>query len=293
VHVHQATSSARSRQAVLLKLEKRVRDAQDVLLRLMSDSEVHLASDVEIVPVTAPGASDESVTRPITERRAMALAMERNPVIQQAKAAVEVAEINVRVAKHQKMPRLDLVSSASTQGLARDYDDANSDLGGDYASYAAGLVFEIPLGNRERKAELMKRRLERRKATAVLHNIADQAAVQVKERLRKVETNLAEIQVQREVVEEGRVYLQALQDSEAVRERLTAAFLLVKLQAQETLAQAERAENGAVTQFNIALAELAQATGTVFDLNRIEASLSVLSAMDGGAGSDDDADVGR
>jgi len=292
VHVHQATSSARSRQAVLLKLEKRVRDAQDVLLRLMSDSEIHLASDIEIVPVTAPGVSDERVTRPITERRAMALAMERNPVIQQAKAAVEVAEINVRVAKHQKMPRLDLVSSASTQGLARDRDDANSNLGSDYTSYAAGLVFEIPLGNRERKAELMKRRLERRKATAVLHNLADQAAVQVKERLRKVETNLAEIQVQQEVVEEGRVYLQALQDSEAVRERLTAEFLLVKLQAQETLAQAERAENGAVTQFNIALAELAQATGTVFDLNRIEASLSELSAMDGDAESDDDVDIG-
>jgi outer membrane protein TolC len=205
---------------------------------------------------------------------------------------VEVAEINVRVAQHQRMPRLDLVGSASTQALARDLDDANGDLGGDYASYAAGLVFEFPLGNRERRAELLKRRLERRKAMAVLHNIADQAAVQVKERLRKVETNLAEIQVQREVVEESRVFLEALGESEAVRERLTAEFLLVKLQAQETLAQAERAENSAVTQFNIALAELAQATGTVFELDRIEASLSALSSMAVDAGPDDE-DVGQ
>jgi outer membrane protein TolC len=127
---------------------------------------------------------------------------------------------------------------------------------------------------------------------AVLHNIADQAAVQVKERLRKVETNLAEIQVQREVVEESRVFLEALGESEAVRERLTAEFLLVKLQAQETLAQAERAENSAVTQFNIALAELAQATGTVFELDRIEASLSALSSMAVDAGPDDE-DVGQ
>jgi hypothetical protein len=122
----------------------------------------------------------------------------------------------------------------------------------------------------------MKRRLERRKATAVLHNVADQVAVQVKERLRKVETNLAEIRVQREAVEEGRVYLQALQDSEMVRERLTAEFLLVKLQAQETLAQAQRAENEALTQFNIALTELAQSSGTVLGLHRIETSLSSL-----------------
>jgi outer membrane protein TolC len=276
----------------LLELEKRVRDAQDVLLRFMSDSEVHLASEVELVPVTAPGASAEDVPRPITERQALTLAMAHNPVVQQAKASVEVAEINIRVAQHQKMPRLDLVGSASTQALARDLDDANGDLGGDYASYAAGLVFEFPLGNRERRAELMKRRLERRKATAVLHNIADQAAVQTKERLRKVETNLAEIQLQREVVEESRVFLEALGESEAVRERLTAEFLLVKLQAQETLAQAERAENSAVTQFNIALAELAQATGTVFDLNRIEASLSALSSMAVDAAPDGE-DVGQ
>ena len=292
VHVHQATSYARSRQAAVLELEKRVRDAQDVLLRFMSDSEVHLASDVELVPVTAPGASAEDVPQPIAERQALGLAMAHNPVVQQAKASVEVAEINVRVAKHQKMPRLDLVGSASVQALARDLDDANSNLGSDYTSYAAGLVFEIPLGNRERRSELMKRRLERRKATAVLHNIADQAAVQVKERLRKVETNLAEIQVQREAVEESRVFLEALGESEAVRERLTAEFLLVKLQAQETLAQAERAENSAVTQFNIAVAELAQATGTVFDLNRIEASLSALSSMAVDAGPDDE-DVGQ
>jgi hypothetical protein len=77
-----------------------------------------------------------------------------------------------------------------------------------------------------------------------------------------------------------------------VRERLTAEFLLVKLQAQETLAQAERAENSAVTQFNIALAELAQATGTVFELDRIEASLSALSSMAVDAGPDDE-DVGQ
>ncbi|UCD51090.1 MAG: TolC family protein [Phycisphaerales bacterium] len=276
VHVHQAKSYAKSSQAVLLNFEKRVNDAQDALVRLMATSGVHLASDVEIVPVTAPEANEEEIQRPVADRQALALAMQHNPIILHAKAAVEIADINVRVAKHQRMPRLDLVTSASTQGLAREREDASGQLGSDYTSYAAGLVFEFTLGGRERYAELIKRRLERRKATAVLHNVADQVAVQVKERLRKVETNLAEIQVQTEAVAEGSVYLQALQDSEMVREQLTAEFLLVKLQAQETLAQAERAENEAMAQFNIALAELAQATGTVLDLHPIETSLSSL-----------------
>jgi len=280
VQVHQAKSYAKSRQAVLLILEKRVLDAQDVLMRFMATSEAHLASEIEIIPVTAPGSTEDDVESPVTIAQAMTLAMQHNPVVQHAKAAVEIADINVRVAKHQRMPRLDLVTSASTQGLAREREDANGQLGSDYASYAAGLVFEFTLGGRQRYAELIKRRLERRKATAVLHNIADQVAVQVKERVRKIETNLAEIKVQKEAVREGRVYLQALQDSEMIRERLTAEFLLVKLQAQETLAQAERAENRALVEFNIALAELAQAAGTVLDLHRIETSLSSIVAME-------------
>ena len=279
VQVHQAKSYQKSREAVLLVLEKSVQDAQDILLRLMAYSEAHLAGKVEIVPVSVPEMDNKNMPRPIAEHQAMALAMTHNPVVQHAKAAVEVADINVRVARHQRMPRLDLVTSASTQGLAREREDASGQLGSDYTSYAAGLVFEFTLGGRQRYAELVKRRLERRRATAVLHNVADQVAVQVKERLRKVETNLAEIKVQQEAVQEGRVYLQALEDSEGIRERLTAEFLLVKLQAQETLAQAERAENGALTAFNVALAELAQATGTVLNLHRIGKSISAITAM--------------
>jgi hypothetical protein len=44
----------------------------------------------------------------------------------------------------------------------------------------------------------MKRRLERRKTISVLHNVADRVAVQVKERIRKVRTNLEEIALQNE-----------------------------------------------------------------------------------------------
>ncbi len=279
VQVHQAKSYEKSREAVLLELEKRVDDAQDVLLRLMADSNAHLASDVEIVPVSALGSNREDTGTPISEPKAMGLAMVHNSMVQHAKAAVEIADINVRVARHQQMPRLDLVTSASTQGLAREPEDASGQLGSDYSSYAAGLVFEFTLGNRQRYAEILKRRLERRRATAVLHNVADQVAVQVRERLRKVETNLAEIKVQKGAVEEGRVYLQTLEDSEVIRERLTAEFLLVKLQAQETLAQSERAENAALSEFNIALAELAEATGTVLELHRIEKAISTITAM--------------
>ena len=278
VQIQQAKSYAKSRQAVLLRSEKQLQDIQDALMRLMADSQANVTSEVEIIAVTAPGTDEEDVQRPIGVEVALSRAMESNPIVQQARTAVEVADINLRVAKNQRMPRLDLVTSARTQGLSRDRAEANSQLGAgaDYASYAVGLTFEFPLGDRQRHAELVKRRLERRKAVSVLQNVADQVAVQVKERIRKVQTNRDEIGIQREAAVAAGAHLQALEDSEMLRERLTAEFLLVKLQAQEILAQAQRAENNAIAEFNISLVELAQATGTVLDLHMIQTSLSTI-----------------
>jgi outer membrane protein TolC len=251
----------------------------------MADFQADLTSGIEIIPVTAPNTQEEGLSTPLSDESALALAMAYNATIQQARAGVEVADINVRVARNQRMPRLDLVTSARTQGLDRERAAASGQLlDGDYASYGVGVTFEFPLGNRGRHAELLKRRLERRKAISVLHNVADQVAVQVKERIRKVTTNLAEITLQIEAATAARAHLQALEDSEMVRERLTAEFLLVKLQAQEVLAQAERAANSATVEFNIALAELAQATGTVLDLHVIDSSLSNIAGAETNTG---------
>jgi outer membrane protein TolC len=275
VQIQQARSYAKSRQAFLLHFRKQRDDAQDMLVRLITDRQANLTSETEIIPVTAPETRGAALEGPLDVGTALTLAMASHPVIQRAKAAVEVAEINVRVAKNQRMPRLDLVTSARTQGLDRERAAASGQLlDGDYASYAVGLTFEFPLGNRDKDAELKKRRLERRKAISVLHSVADQIGVQVKERIRRVNTSLMEIKLQNDAAEAARAHLQALEDSEMVRERLTAEFLLVKLQAQEILAQAERAKSRATAALNTSIAELAQATGSVFDLHLIDDALT-------------------
>ena len=54
-------------------------------------------------------------------------------------------------------------------------------------------TLEYPFGNRKREAELLKRKLERRQAISVLQNLADQVAVQGKQRIRMVETKISTI----------------------------------------------------------------------------------------------------
>lgn len=275
VQIKQAEAYAKSREAMLLEMRKRVTDVQDLLTRLMADPQINLTSDVNIVPAAEPQAPEEVPDLAVVSERALALAMRRNPSIERAQFGVEVAQINLAVAKNQTMPRLDLVGSVRSRGLAESRPAAHDQLKEwDYTSYGVGLTFEYPLGNRQRHAEWMRRQMEKRKAISVLHNTADEVGAAVKERMRQVRTSYEEIDVQRAAVEAARIHLETLEESEEVRERLTPEFLLVKLQAQESYAQARRAEMAAVVGLKIASAQLAQVTGTVFDLREVDLSLS-------------------
>ena len=274
VQIKQMEASSKSREAILLQASRAVIDAQDVLLRLMADPKVSLLDELEIIPQTAPAVK----TNELEQAKILGRAINKNPVMQQARVAIAVADINIRVAENQEMSRLDLIASSRLQGISHSQGPAQDNFNrGDYVSYAVGLSLEFPLGNRQREAELLRRRLERRKAVSTLQNLADQVAVQAKERIRLVETNLAEIQIQADAAEAARIHLQAVEDSEPVRERLTPEFLLVKLQAQASLADAQRAEIKAIAEFNISMAELAQTMGTVLELRQVSTALPVVS----------------
>ena len=274
VQIKQMEASAKAREAVLLQASKRVIDTQDALVRLMADPQVSMLDEVEIVPATTPSMMAEEFKQP----EILGLAMKKNPIMQQARVAITIADINIRVAENQEMPRLDLIASSRIQGLARSQGRAqDSFYSGDYASYAVGLSLEYPLGNRQREAELIRRRFERRKAISTLQNLADQVAIQAKERIRMIETNRAEIEIQGDAAQAARIHLQAVEDSEPIRERLTPEFLLVKLQAQGALADAQMAEIKAIAGFNISLAQLAQTTGTVLELRQVSTALPIVS----------------
>ncbi len=277
VQIRQAEASVKIREALLLQARKRVIDTQDMLLRLIADPQANLLSDSEIVPVTPPHLTVEKLnTMEILER-----AMQKNPAIEQAKLALKVAQINIETAKNRAMPRLDLVASAKSLGLSRGSGQAQDRLySGDHVSYEVGLSLEFPIGNRGRNAELLRRKIEHRKAVSSLQNLADQVALQTKERIRQIETSFIEIQIQKDATNAARIHLEALDEAELVRQKLTPEFLLVKLQAQQTLAEAERAVIGAIANLNISTAHLAQITGTTLELRSVESALEALSGID-------------
>jgi outer membrane protein len=266
VQIRQAIVSVNSRRAFLVQAEKQVQDAQDKLVRLMADPAVDLIDETEIIPTSEPS----DTLKPLDIETLVATALQNNPVMHQVRMRVDIADINLDVADNQKMIRLDLLASVNSQALDRNLNIANNLLHDfNYNSYGVGLTMEIPLGNRARKAELRLRKLERLKAVAVVQNVADQVAVQTKERLRRIQSSFAQIKIQEETTQAATSQLLALEESENIRERLTPEYLQVKLQAQESLATAQRAHVNAVVEYNVALAQLAQITGHVLGVHQV------------------------
>ncbi|MCD6365793.1 MAG: hypothetical protein J7M14_07955, partial [Planctomycetes bacterium] len=64
--------------------------------------------------------------------------------------------------------------------------------------------------------------------------------------------------------------LQAVEDIEKIRGKLTPEFLDVKLRAQESLANAERGELEVMINYNIAMITLSQVSGTVLQRYGVE-----------------------
>ncbi len=263
IQLKQAETSLMVRDAALVRARTRVRDARDNLLALTADPQLNLLADVEIVPTTTPMGQTEELDVPAILRAAML----NNPRVEQARVALDIADLNVRMADNQRMPRLDLVGSTRTQGLAEDLDDAHDPLGrGQFLSYAVGLSLEVPLDNRQREAALEQRRIERRRAMASLADVADDVALFAKARIRRMETSATEIVIHKKTENAARSHLEAMERAEDARQQLTPEFLLVKLQAQESLAGARRDLAEATVEFNVALAELAQTMGSVLEL---------------------------
>jgi len=269
VEFKQTEAAVETRRAGLIRAEKTILDVQDQLVRLIGDSQLNLLGDYVILPTTR--ATTELVQIDPTDQ--LLTALQHSPLLAQARLAIAISDINVRVAKNQALPQLNLGLRAAMQGLGRTAGDAREELEtGDFMSYAVTLDFEYPLGNRERLAEVRRQKLDRLRSITTMQLTADAIASQLRERIRQVTTAHQEMAAQGRAVAASRDQLDALEATEQLR-RMSPEFLQVKLSAQETLSNAERAELQAIFNYNVALINLAQVTGTLLELNQVELSM--------------------
>ncbi|NLF32757.1 MAG: TolC family protein [Planctomycetes bacterium] len=257
-----ARATVAAQRLAVIQAGRVIEDIEDRLVRLMADASVSIMDDYRILPTTEPSA-EPMVIDPLDQ---VALALRYNPALAQARTAIRVQDVNVRVATNQTLPRLDLVAATAINGAEDTWKNSWDQMAGmDFIDYNLGLSFEYPLANRSAEAALRQARLGRSQSVAVLQDTADQVAVAVNEAIHLINTSYDEMEAAWEALQSRLENLEALEVRKQYRQALTPEFLNRLLAAQENVALAEQALVRARVNYNTGQVALERITGTLLE----------------------------
>lgn len=252
------------RYADVLRAQQNVRMLSDRLKRLMNDPELSVIDETLVEPSDTP--NEEAIAFSLLDQ--VTTALQHRPEIETALLAIDDADVRRVVADNAQLPILNLVASATANGL--DVNDAGDALGDaldfEYIDYALGLQFERPWGNRAAESLFKQRTLERQRALENYRSQAQRITLEVKDALRGIGTNDQLIDTARSQRRASALSLEVVavqlekggrNDAETFTTRVDRV-----LARQDALAQAELAEVQAMRDYMIAVSELHRATGT-------------------------------
>ncbi len=276
VAVKEAESQAAAREQQVIVAENQLDNALRALRQIvyLQHGDSFIPRPIEPIdrPRTTPVNVDASA--------ALSLALERRPEVHAQTLDLQSKQVTARVRENQLLPRVDFVGNFGLNGLAGDAvpvtvngQQVQTPFDGPYAealdrltskkfySYKAGVEIEVPLGNAAAKAEYTKAKIDVSQSELTRRQLFSDISLEVSTAVNDVVANIKRIQasrVARELAEEN------LHNQQ---KRLEVGIVTTKdvLDFQDQLTSARGIELQAATDYNISLAELARAEGTLLD----------------------------
>ncbi len=251
-----------------------LRDAHDYSQRLkaqINTPSIPVASTVRMVPSTPLLA----VPILFDLRDDIATALHNRPELAHDRAAMARAGIDVQVAENGLLPKLDLVASTSSMGLAPNGSFAGADnrmLNDPHIGYEVGLKLEVPLGNRAAKAELERRRYQRQGALTRLLRDAQNVTRDIVISLWNLAEDWQQLRAARRRRAAAQRVVTGLRVQEQSGQSLTPTFLQLELDAAQNLAAASQAEQAAIARYDVDLVKFQQAKGTLLRFSGVKVS---------------------
>jgi len=266
VIVSLAESAVTSRQADLVAARLQLAQTSDRLKRLINDPDLPLEDPAILTTAEQPIAEPIPVTRAVLQRSMLA-AMEHRPEMEQSDARLDKLGLLERVARNERLPRLDLEGRYGITGLdSKTLRAMHEQFGTEFFEWRVGLDFEVPIGNRAREAAYRRARLERARALAEREDTRQRVLLDVSDAVRNLAAAEESIQAARAAREAAE---QTLADQQA---NVGAGAALQKdlLEAQRDLADAKVHEIQARAAYMTGRAALEHAKGTLLEYNDME-----------------------
>lgn len=261
--VIRAESGSLSRDNDVISAETEVRITGRELKRIMQKADLPVNGPTLLTPLTDPNPTALKFDRPSVTQAAIDNRME----LLQIRLEVFQNWITQEVQRNSQLPRLDLLAQIKGLGLDKDLGGSLDDLSrGKHGDGLVGLSLQVPLsGNisaqaRFRQAELnyWLLQIRQQQQTVAIEQQVHNAIDRVEQNWRRVQATHVASEAARKTYE-----AEARLNSEGVR--TTTEVLLVL----SNLADAQASEIAAITDFQIAKVDLAEATGTVLGFAHI------------------------
>ncbi len=269
VEVTQAEAQAAAQVQNVILAEKAIKDAEDKLKLIINIPDGERIWTRTIVPADAAPFE----VAPVSDEAAIQEALEKRPEYAAAKLTLQNTDLNLRVARNQLLPSLQLQGSLGLNGLNElDKDFGSSYSGptgltsGDFTSWSAALVLSYPLGNRSARSAFVQARLTDDQARVSLLNLKRQIISQVREAVRRIEADVRRVEATRAARALAEEQLRV--EQKRLEAGVTTTFNVLSF--QRDLAAAQASEIQAITTYNQDLANLEFVKGTILEANRLE-----------------------
>lgn len=272
-----ARAAVANREAAIIRFETEVRNAEARLRALINDPQFRAGPMQELIP-------NQTLVRdfrPVELQPTLTAALDTRPDITQALKQLKASSVRLGVSKNELLPSLNLILGTYVSGLA-----GGGSIGTGWVdqwtmgrpTYTTGMVFEVPIGNRAAKARWQQRQLELRQLTSQLEATVAQARAQVEIAVREVSTTHREMIARYHAMQADAAEVDYLTDrwrSLPGDQQVAGVVLDNLLSAQDRLADAELGFATATVSYNVALANLQRATGTLLNTEDVrEAEVS-------------------
>jgi len=256
IEILEAETQVAAREEAIIRAEKRIKDNEDRLRKLINLPNYPLIRDVTVVPLDKPTFKKVKISL----EESIQEALRKRPEYLLAKKKIENSHLRLNYSKNQLLPTLDLIAGIGT--LANEGNFGNSlqrIISGDNEDWLVGITFEIPIGNQLAKSRYTRARIELEKANFELENIKQNIILEVKEAVRQVETSIKRVEATRI---SSRLHQERL-EAEEKRFKVGLSTSRDVLEDQEQLAEALSRELLAIIDYNKALVNLEKAKGTL------------------------------
>jgi outer membrane protein TolC len=285
IEILNAEAVVASREADILQAEALVRRNEDILKDLLNITEEEDLSPKKIIPLDQP----RFIQKEVSLEEALGMAFERSPDLKMKKITIETNELDLKVAKNQLLPSLDLDFSYWSPGLSGteiEFDpnnpflppvgeivhppsDALKDaLGFKYNNWTLGLTLSLPLSSFTTKADYVRAKMEIEKSLLELKDLEKQIFLEVRNVVRDVETNFKRVQAYRVSRELAEKRLEA--ELKKLDVGLTTNYFV--LQYQEELSRERSLELNSLVSYILSLAQLEKVLGTSLEKRNIVTS---------------------